>query len=346
MAAPSPSPAAPPVRWGYLGAGFIAREALVPAAAAAPHAELVAVASRSINRARALVPAGGRAYDDYDALVADPDVEAVYISLTNELHRPWTIRALEAGKHVLCEKPLGMSVADVRAMAAAAAASERLLVEASWYRWHPRTQRAIELLESGRFGRPVAIDAAFAFRGVAPENFRWLRRHGGGALYDLAAYPLAAALWATGRPPVEADDGVEADDEVESLEAAVRWGPGGVDASTTVRVRLGATVADVFMSIDDDEDQHLAIRTEFGELTLSSPVFTSRDQPSSLTARRDDGTDTVLEDFGPVDPYVVMLDTVSRAVRGDRSAWVMPLAESLRTAELVEAVQAASGPPP
>src|SRR4051812_34260004 len=100
-------PVVPPVRWGFLGAGFIASAALVPAAQAVDTAQLVAVAARSAERARSVAP-NARAYDDYAELIDDPDVEAVYISLTNEVHVTWSVRALEAGKHVLCEKPLAM----------------------------------------------------------------------------------------------------------------------------------------------------------------------------------------------------------------------------------------------
>ena len=123
-----------PVRWGFLGAGGIARTALAPAVAAASGAVLHAVAARDPARAAALGPV--RAYGDYAALLADDDVDAVYVALHNDAHLPWTLAALAAGKHVLCEKPLGLSAAEVDQMAAAA--GDRLVVEASWYRWHPR----------------------------------------------------------------------------------------------------------------------------------------------------------------------------------------------------------------
>ncbi|HLY31357.1 MAG TPA: Gfo/Idh/MocA family oxidoreductase, partial [Ktedonobacterales bacterium] len=116
-----------PVRWGFLGAGYIARTALAPAVHAASGAVLQAVAARDIDRARALRPVGA-AYSAYEEVLADPDVDAVYLSLTNEAHAPWSIAAMQAGKHVLCEKPLAMSAAEVDAMSAVAASSGRLLV--------------------------------------------------------------------------------------------------------------------------------------------------------------------------------------------------------------------------
>lgn len=125
----------PSVGFGFLGAGMIATTALSPAVHAADGAHLQAVAARDIDRARSLEPAG-KAYDDYSAVLADDTVDVVYIALANDAHERWTLAALEAGKHVLCEKPLGLDVAQVRRMTDAAAAADRLLVEAFWYRWH------------------------------------------------------------------------------------------------------------------------------------------------------------------------------------------------------------------
>ncbi len=186
-----------PVGWGFLGAGYIARAALAPAVHSADGAALVAAGARDIARAAALGPRGA-AYGSYDEVLADPSVEAVYIALANDDHLPWAERALAAGKHVLCEKPLGLTAAEVRQMAATARAADRLLVEASWNRWHPRTRRAEALLRSGAIGAVRRVEAGFTFAGVAEDNYRLDPARGGGALYDVGCYATAAALWATG----------------------------------------------------------------------------------------------------------------------------------------------------
>jgi len=140
------------VRWGFLGAGFIATHALAPAVHAADGATLQAVAARDLDRANRLSPAGN-VFDSYDALLRDDDVDAVYISLTNDVHAHWAIAAMRAGKHVLCEKPLAMNAMQVREMTAVAEETGLLLVEASWYRWHPRVRRAQKELAAGASAR-------------------------------------------------------------------------------------------------------------------------------------------------------------------------------------------------
>ena len=185
-----------PVRWGFLGAGMIAATALGPATHAAAGAVLHAAGARDVERARALGPA--RAYGSYDEVLADPDVEAVYVALANDAHLPWTLAALEAGKPVLCEKPLGLTLAEVEQMAAASARTGLPVVEASWYRWHPRVRLAEEVLRRGDVGPVRHVSAGFTFDGVGAGNYRLDPAKGGGALYDVGCYAVSACLWAVG----------------------------------------------------------------------------------------------------------------------------------------------------
>jgi len=139
-------------KWGFVGAGMIAKKALYPAISRSNVGEIHAVASRDEDKAMTISPKG-KIYTDYDQLFADPEVDGVYISLPNAFHLPVAIRAMKAGKHVLCEKPLGMNAAEVREAMAVAEAAGVLFVEASWNRWHPRTQRIEEIVKSGHLGR-------------------------------------------------------------------------------------------------------------------------------------------------------------------------------------------------
>ncbi|MEI6110040.1 MAG: Gfo/Idh/MocA family oxidoreductase, partial [Actinomycetes bacterium] len=157
------------IRWGFLGASWVASTALVPAVAAAKNATLYAVASRDPERSLALGPA--RVHVTYDDLIADPDVDAIYISLANHLHLEWATKALNAGKHVLCEKPLATSHAEAKIMADAATANDKLLVEAIWTRWHPRFERVVELVDSGDIGELQSIDSAFTFPAKFEDNY-------------------------------------------------------------------------------------------------------------------------------------------------------------------------------
>ncbi|HST82829.1 MAG TPA: Gfo/Idh/MocA family oxidoreductase, partial [Kineosporiaceae bacterium] len=152
------------VRLGFIGAGGIVQRALAPAVHAADGVVLQAAAARDQHRAAALEPAG-HSYADYHQLLADPTVDLVYVALDNAGHLPWTLAALAAGKHVLCEKPLGLDPAAVAAMTAAAAEHDRLLVEAFWYRWHPRTRRLEQLLTQGALGPVQQVESEFTFSG-------------------------------------------------------------------------------------------------------------------------------------------------------------------------------------
>ena len=183
------------LRFGILGAAGIAEKALIPALASAGNAELVTVGSRDRDRARAMW--SGRVVDGYQAVLDDPEVDAVYIPLPNNLHREWAIRALDAGKHVLCEKPLALDAEEAAVMAKAAAGSGRLLMEAVMYRFHPRIQAVVRSL---REAPPRSIWASFGFPLDAPGNYRLDPAMGGGALLDVGTYTISLARWILGEP--------------------------------------------------------------------------------------------------------------------------------------------------
>ncbi|WP_165865652.1 Gfo/Idh/MocA family protein [Vallicoccus soli] len=306
------------VRWGFLGAGRIARE-LAPVVHASRGACLQAVASRDVERARRLRPRG-RAYGSYAALVADDDVDAVYVALHHDAHAEWVVEALRHGKHVLCEKPLGLDAGEVRRMADAAREAGRLLVEASWYRWHPRTLRAEALLATGAVGEVRRVWTGFTGR-VEEGGFRHDPAHGGGALLDVGCYAASAALWATGWQMLEAVKSVE-----------LERGPTGVDLRGTALLQLGLATAEVRFAMADDVQQWLAVEGDDGRLDVVGSPYSSRAEPSVLLVGGH------AEHFAPVDPYQLMVEGVSGAVRGDVDE-VLPLEQSLRTAELLDAVR-------
>ncbi len=320
-------PAAQPVRWGFLGAGWIASKALAPAVHHAQGATLHAAAARDEVRARALAPEGP-AYGSYDALLADPDVEAVYISLANDAHLPWTVAALEAGKHVLCEKPLGLTAAQVRRMTAAAQAADRLLVEASWYRWHPRVRLAQRLVADGAIGAVRQVSAGFCFTGVPAGNYRLEAERGGGALYDVGCYAVSAALWAFGDAPVR------------EVAARQTLGPSGVDVAMDAVLDLDAGSAQIRAGIDEPARQWLVIRGDGGEIELPGEAFTAwvRDDTELWLS---DGRGTERIPVPATDAYRVMVEETSAVLRGGEG-WVLPLAESLAVADVIDRCFAAA----
>jgi D-xylose 1-dehydrogenase (NADP+, D-xylono-1,5-lactone-forming) len=311
-----------PVRWGFLGAGMIAG-VVGSATHAADGAVLHAAAARELSRAQALLPAAS-AYDDYAALLADEQVEAVYISLTNEQHLPWTLRALEAGKHVLCEKPLALTAGEVDRMAAAA--GDLLVVEASWYRWHPRVRLAQARLVG--IGKVQHVAAGFRFDGSLEGNYRLDRGRGGGALYDVGCYAVSACLWAVGQGAPQ------------DVVAQSQLGPTGVDLDTRAVLRwVDGTEAEVHAGMTGAEGQWLVITGERGELELRDQPFTSWKAATELWVS--DGTGTERLPVPATDAYRVMVEEVSSVLRGG-PGWVLPIEESRQTAAVLDAARASA----
>ena len=317
------SRATEPVRWGFLGAGMVATAALGPAVAAADGAVLQAAGARDVERARALGPV--TAYAGYEAVLADDAVEAVYVALSNEQHLPWTLRALEAGKHVLCEKPLGLTAAEVDRMAEAA--GDLLVVEASWYRWHPRIRLAQQRLRELGAVRHVA--AGFTFGGELEGNYRLELGRGGGALYDVGCYAVSACLWSVGRGLPE------------DVVARSQLGPTGVDLDTRAVLRWAdGAEAEVHVGIDAGEGQWLVVTGEQGELELRDAPYTSwKDDATELLVSDGVGTERVA--VAAADPYRLMVEEVSSVLRGG-PGWVLPLPDSRETAAVLDAAFASA----
>ncbi|MFI4978426.1 MAG: Gfo/Idh/MocA family protein [Solirubrobacterales bacterium] len=242
------------VGWGSLGAARIAGGAVLPAIAASSNGRVVAIASRDPERAKQMADGfdGARAADSYDALLADPEVDAVYIPLVNSDHKLWTLRALEAGKHVLCEKPLAMNAAEAEEMAAAAKRSGKHLMEAAMYRFHPRTRAFIETLVD-----PIYVQARFGFTLNNKTDYRLESAMGGGALLDIGFYVVSIARWILGEP-----SDVLARSRLRN----------GTDMTTSALLRFpGDQTASVWASFESPEDQELTVVTRQGAYRLGRP---------------------------------------------------------------------------
>jgi predicted dehydrogenase len=216
----------PKLRWGILGCARITRRGLVPGIRASSLGELHALSSRDLATARAWaeefsVP---RAYGSYEELVADPKVDAIYIPLPNELHRAWVIAAADAGKHVLCEKPLALDAAEARAMAEHCRSRGVVLMEAFMWRHQPRTARIRQLVAEGAIGELRLVRSSFSFP-IEPGDWRLDPARGGGALWDVGCYGVSTArLFAGGEP--------------EACRAVARFSPAGVDLSLAASLRF------------------------------------------------------------------------------------------------------------
>jgi predicted dehydrogenase len=264
--------------------------------------------------------------DDYAAVIDDPQIDAVYIALSNDGHLPWAERALSAGKAVLCEKPLGRTAEEARRMRAAADTSGGFLVEATWNLWHPRTARAAALLASDAIGAVTGVRGAFVFDGVDEGNYRLDPQLGGGALLDVGCYPLTGAAWAT-----KASDVL-----VQSAEMVT--GGLGVDLTTAATLMLGGIPVEVRASFIETAYESLTIEGRHGIIEFTgNDTYTSWLQPSALRIRDRDGER--VEHFAPVDPYRLMIESVSAAIRGD-GGWTPDPQWSLTVADAMDAILA------
>jgi D-xylose 1-dehydrogenase (NADP+, D-xylono-1,5-lactone-forming) len=215
------------VHWGILGTANIGRAAVIPAIQASTTGDVAAVASRDGQKgaefaARLGIP---KSYGSYEALLDDPAIDAVYIPLPNSLHCDWTIKAAQAGKHVLCEKPLALNAVQCQAMDAAARESGVLLMEAFMYRFHPRTEKAVELVRAGALGPLQIIQSSFTFRLTRPDNIRWQADLGGGALMDVGSYCVNISRTLADAEPV-------------AVQATARWAASGVDEQLAGTLRF------------------------------------------------------------------------------------------------------------
>jgi predicted dehydrogenase len=193
------------LRWGVISTSNIGRRAVNPAIQASSNGELLAVASREEARAREFAQEGSipTSYGSYEALLDDERIDAVYNPLPNSLHKEWTIKAAEKGKHILCEKPLALDAVECLEMKAAATANGVKLLEAFMYRFHPRTEKVLEMVQGGAIGDLRQIRSSFTFLLKNPDNIRWAAELGGGALMDVGCYCVNVSRTMAGREPVE-----------------------------------------------------------------------------------------------------------------------------------------------
>ena len=312
------------IRWGFLGAGYIATNALAPAVHAAKNATLQAVASRDVIRSQSLEPV--KVHSTYQDLLDDPDIDAVYISLANHQHYEWSIKALQAGKYVLCEKPIAMNANEARLMATAAKENKRMLVEAVWTRWHPRFIRMVELVQNGAIGQIKAIDASFTFPGSLKGNYRLVPEMGGGSLFDVGPYPLHTwSALTKGNLNVT----------INSIER--KMGSTGVDMTTRIDATLnGSIAANVLTSFEREEEQELLVTGSLSSIeNIGNDAFTSYRNTSVLRIGN------TLETFAPVDPYQIMVENFGARIKGEES-WILPIEESTRVMKILDEIASTS----
>ena len=297
------------LRWGILSTADIARKKVIPGLRKAARCEVVAIASRDAARARAAAAEAGIAtvHGSYEALLADPGVDAVYIPLPNHLHAEWTIAAARAGKHVLCEKPLAMTAADAERMIAACEAGGVRLMEAFMYRLHPSWVAVRELVAGGRIGRLLAVQSWFSYYNADPANIRNIRSAGGGALFDIGCYNVNLSRMLFGSEPTRVTG------------AVFRDPASGVDILTSGLLEFaGGGLATFTCSTRAEDDQRVDIYGTDGRISIGIPFNIPPDRPTSVTVSHGGeppvSPATEVLTFAPIDPYAVEAERFATAV--------------------------------
>ena len=323
------------LRWGILSTAAIGRVKVIPAIQRAEHCEVVAIASRDPALGARVAGELGIpiAHASYEALLADPQVEAVYIPLPNHLHAAWAIAAVQAGKHVLCEKPLAMTASDAERMIAAAEGAGVSLMEAFMYRLHPSWVAVRELLAEGRVGKLTAVQSWFSYHNDDPANIRNILDAGGGALYDIGCYSVNLSRMLFGGEP----------DRVEAV--IVRDPVGGTDIVTSALLQFGSGIAEFTCSTRAEDDQRVHIVGTVGRISIEIPFNIPPDRPTRvfLTSGGDPPVAPATEvlTFEAADPYTVEAEAFATSVLEGRPVPVPP-ADAVANLRVIERILSAA----
>lgn len=317
------------IRWGILGTAAIAREAVIPAMLKAPyqqHAELLAIASRDPSKAQAVAQQFrlARSYGSYEELLADPEIDAVYIPLPNHLHVPYSIQALEAGKHVLCEKPIALSVAEAETLVEAGRRHPRLkLMEAFMYRHHPQWLWARGVVDTGRLGELRTIQTFFSFYDDNPESILHHREWGGGALMDIGCYPISLSRFLFR-------------DEPQRVMGQLEYDPSfGVDRLTSGLLEFAGGTSTFTCATRLAPYQRVNILGTRGRAEIEIPFNAPADRPCRAWLEIDDHVEEICFDI--CDQYGIQADLFSRAIL-DNAAVPTPIEDAVANMRVIESL--------
>ena len=313
--------------WGVLSTAKIGVEKVIPALQASEHGRVVAIASRELAKAQAAATrlAIARAHSSYEALLADDEVDAVYIPLPNHLHVEWSIKALEADKHVLCEKPIGLSVAEAQRWLKTAEQHPQLkTMEAFMYRHHPQWQKARELVESGQIGELRTIQSFFSYCNVDPQNIRNIADIGGGGLMDIGCYCISLARFIYGAEPVRVLGISEVDPSF------------GTDRLTSGVLDFGRGTATFTCSTQLTPFQRVNIFGTEGRIEIEIPFNAPPDRPCRMWHERGQDIREIVLDV--CDQYAVQGDLFALAVLNNTPV-PTPLEDAVANMRVIESVK-------
>ena len=317
------------IRWGVLSTAAIGVKKVLPAMQRGEYCTIAAIASRELSKAQKVAADLGIpvAYGSYEELLADPSIDAVYNPLPNHLHAPWTIRAAEAGKHVLCEKPLSLTVAEARAILAARERTGVKIGEAFMIRCHPQWLCLRALVERGCIGELRAMTGVFSYFNPNPANIRNQVECGGGALYDIGCYLIQSARYAFGAEPHRVVAAMERDPEMKT------------DRLTSALLEFPTGHATFTCSTQLVPFQRLQFLGTKGRIEIEIPFNAPNDRPARILIDSGGltGEGIQAESFPVCDQYTLQGDAFSRAVL-DGGEVPVPLEEAIRNMAVIEAI--------
>jgi len=317
------------IRWGVLSTASIGVRKVLPGMQQGKYSEVVAIASRDLGKAREAAAKLGipTAYGSYEELLEDASIEAIYNPLPNQLHVPWTIRAAEAGKHVLCEKPLSLTVAEAESLLKIRERTSVKIGEAFMIRSHPQWLRVKALIDEGRIGQLRCVMGCFSYHNVDPKNIRNNTESGGGALYDIGCYCIQAARYAFGAEPkrvvgcIDRDPGMQ----IDRLTSGILEFAGGQSIFTC--------------STQFVPYQRVQFFGTTGRIEIEIPFNAPKDRPTRIFIDGGElfGAERMTEEFPICDQYTLQGDDFSKAILDDTEVPV-PLEEAIRNMKVIEAI--------
>jgi predicted dehydrogenase len=316
------------VRWGVIGVAGIAKRRVIPAMKQCELSEIVGIASRDRARAEEAARDFGipKAYGSYEEMLADPEIEAVYNPLPNHLHVPVSIQAAQAGKHVLCEKPIGLNAAEARELLAVRDRTGVIIGEAFMVQTHPQWVRTVELVRSGKIGKLRFAIGSFGYFRPEPENVRNIRAYGGGGLMDIGCYPIKVSRMVIGEEPVRVSA------------TLVRDPAFGTDILTSAILEYPSAHCIFSVSTQSVLHQSMQFIGTTGRIELEVPYNAG----ATTRIRIDDGRDVfgsgiTVEEFAACDQYTLQADAFSRAIReGGRPP--VPVEDAVKNMAVIDAV--------
>jgi predicted dehydrogenase len=319
-------------RWGVLSTARIAREQLIPAIQTAGNGTLAAIASRDLARAKALAEQTGatHAFGSYEEMLASDAIDGVYIPLPTSQHVEWAVKAADAGKHVLVEKPLALQAEQIAEVIDARDRNKVLISEAFMVTYHPQWHKVRELVQGGAIGRLRHVQGAFTYYNVDPVNMRNRPELGGGALPDIGVYPTVTTRFVTGKEPVRVQASVERDPTF------------GTDSYSSVKADFGGFDLSFYLSTQLAARQVMLFHGDAGFIEVHAPFNAGGYGDHVVTLHNQNHSEATVYRFPSTQQYRLEVEAFARAARGEKVA-VFTLEDSVRNQKVIDAIYRAAG---